>query len=68
MAPQQGSNPIAPHTHDLLKENRSDVPRDVPPRDEYNPSDGRSGSRDEADAAEGEEGTRADKDNERPLP
>jgi hypothetical protein len=47
MATQQGSNPIAPHTHDLLKENRSNVPRDVSPRDESNPSDGRAGTRDE---------------------
>jgi hypothetical protein len=47
MATQQGSNPIPPHTHDLLKESRSKVPRDVPPRDESNPGDGRAGTRDE---------------------
>ncbi|ARP84797.1 hypothetical protein [Bordetella genomosp. 9] len=49
MAPQQGSNPIPQHTDDLLKEDRSNTPRDVPPRDEYNPSDGRSGTRDSDD-------------------
>lgn len=49
MAPQQGSSPLAPHTVDRLKEDRHDVPRDVPPRDEYNPSDGRLGSRDTDD-------------------
>jgi hypothetical protein len=68
MAPQQGSSPIAPHTHDLLKENRSNVPRDVPPRDEYNPSDGRSGTRDDADAAQGDEEAGNEPDTERPLP
>jgi hypothetical protein len=60
MAPQQGSNPIAPHTDDLLKKSRSDVPRDVPPRDEYNPSDGRSGTRDEEEEAEEPDDKRTD--------
>ena len=46
MAPQQGSNPMAPHIVDRMKEDRHDVPRNVPPRDEYNPSDGHTGSRD----------------------
>ncbi|OZI66842.1 hypothetical protein [Bordetella genomosp. 11] len=52
MAPQQGSNPMAPHTVDRIKGDRHDVPRDVPPRDEYNPSDGRLGSRDTEDESE----------------
>jgi hypothetical protein len=52
MGMQQGSNPMAPHTNDRLKHDRSDVPRDVPPKDEYNPSDGRSGSRDVDDEDE----------------
>lgn len=49
MATQQGSNPVARHTADRIKEDRHDVPRDVPPRDEHNPNDGRSGTRDEGD-------------------
>lgn len=49
MAPQQGSNPMAPHTVDRIKQDRHDVPRDVPPRDEENRSDGRLGSRDADD-------------------
>ncbi|CAM3824050.1 hypothetical protein [Bordetella bronchialis] len=49
MAPQQGGNPMAPHIVDKLKEDRHQIPRDAPPRDEYNPSDGHTGSRDEGD-------------------
>jgi hypothetical protein len=52
MGTQQGNNPVSPHTADRLKENRHDVPRDVPPRDEYNPNDGRSGTRDVEDDGE----------------